>query len=379
MQLSRRLLVAAGLSAPFAAHAAENPGENAPPPQNPIAGVLLPAGANGLIGDECFRGIQMAAADINQAGGIAGRPLTLLPAGAFGQSDAGQAAKTLIDGHAGFLLGSGTSTLSYPGSAAAELAQIPYIELNAIADGITGRGFKFLLRTCHTSTMVAGVAVNAITAQPGAPKKLALLFNTGATSGAVAAAALKALAAAGRPPLLTIGYPEDTADLHEPVQRMSRAGADTLLHAGSADDVLLLFQAMQETGWRPAAIYGCDEGYLLRETAYALGAAFDGVYAIGAPLYPPRAAYLSDAYEARFGMPPRAAASLTAYVGAKLVFDSLNLQNGDVTKLLDAMRRTDLPTGTLANGFGVAFDKNGQNTRSFAILQQWRGQALTAV
>jgi ABC-type branched-subunit amino acid transport system substrate-binding protein len=78
-------------------------------------------------------------------------------------------------------------------------------------------------------------------------------------------------------------------------------------------------------------------------------------------------------------MAPRAAASLTAYVGAKLVFDVLNQAGGDATKLLDALRRCDIPAGSLANGFGVAFDKTGQNTRSFAVLQQWRGQVLQAV
>jgi len=376
MAISRRVLLAAGVFAPLSAHAA-NSVVSAPPP-SPVAGVLAAAGGEGLVGDECFRGIAMAADDINQAGGIAGRPLVLVPGEAFGQGDAGAVAKGLIDGHAAFLLGSGTSALSYPGSAAAELAQVPYVELNASADGITSRGFKFLVRTCHTSSMIAGVAAGAIAGQGGAAKKLALLFNTGATSGAVAAAALKAFAAAKVAPALVIGYPENVADLHEPVERMSRAGAEVLLHAGSLDDVLLLFQAMQNSGWRPAAIYGCDEGYLMRETAYALGSAFDGVYAIGAPLYPPRATYLSEAYQARFGMKPRGAASLTAYVGAKLVFDTLNGVGGDAGKLLDALRRTDIATGTLANGFGVAFDKTGQNTRSFASLQQWRGQELIA-
>jgi hypothetical protein len=78
-------------------------------------------------------------------------------------------------------------------------------------------------------------------------------------------------------------------------------------------------------------------------------------------------------------MAPRGAASLTAYVGAKLVFDILNNVGGDVSKLLGALRRTDIATGTLANGFGVAFDKTGQNARSFATLQQWQGAALGAV
>ena len=78
----------------------------------------------------------------------------------------------------------------------------------------------------------------------------------------------------------------------------------------------------------------------------------------------------------RYGMPPRAPDSLTAYVGAKLVFDKLNAAGGDPAQLLDTLRKTDIPNGTLANGWGVAFDKNGQNTRGFAIVQQWKNGAL---
>ncbi len=379
MALSRRILIAAGACAPLAAKAA-NTKQTAPAPPGALdAGVVLPSsGRYGLVGDECLRGIELAARDINAAGGIAGRTLVLAASDAPDQARADTAATALIGGHAAFLFGSGVSALSYPASAAAELAQTPFFELNATADGITGRGFKFLLRCCETASMVAGVAVAAIAARaPG--KKLALLFNTGATAGAIAAAAVSALQGQKIAPLLVIGYPEDVADLHEPVQRMARAGAEILLHAGGSDDVLLLFQAMQDSGWRPGAIFGCADGYLGRETAYALGGAFDGVFAIGAPFYPQRAGYLADAYEARFGMAPRSPDSLTAYVGAKLVLDILNGAGGDATKLLDALRRTDIASGTLANGFGVAFDKNGQNSRSFAVLQQWRGQALAAV
>jgi branched-chain amino acid transport system substrate-binding protein len=379
MALSRRFLIAAGACAPLAAEAANTKTPAPPPPGVLNAGVVLPdSGPNGLAGDECLRGIQLAARDINEAGGIAGRPLLLATSDAPSQAQADNAARSLIGGHAAFLLGSGVSTISYPASAAAELAQTPFLELTATADGITGRDFKFLLRCCETTSMVAGVAVAAIAARaPG--KKLALLFNTGATGGAIAAAAVTALQARKIAPLLVIGYPEDVADLHEPVQRMARAGVEVLLHAGGNDDVLLLFQALQDGGWRPSAIFGCADGYLARENAYALGGALDGVFAIGAPFYPQRAAYLADAYQARFGMAPRSPDSLTAYVGAKLVFDVLNGAGGDATRLLDALRRTDLASGTLANGFGVAFDKTGQNTRSFAVLQQWRGQALGAV
>ena len=85
---------------------------------------------------------------------------------------------------------------------------------------------------------------------------------------------------------------------------------------------------------------------------------------------------MADAYQRRYGMAPRGPDSLTAYVGARLVFDTLNTLGGDAGKLLDALRGTMIAPGGLANGWGVAFDHNGQNTRSFVTLQQWRGNAL---
>jgi hypothetical protein len=47
--------------------------------------------------------------------------------------------------------------------------------------------------------------------------------------------------------------------------------------------------------------------------------------------------------------------------------------------LLDALHKAVLPAGSLANGWGFALDRTGQNTRAFAVLQQWRGGVLVAV
>jgi branched-chain amino acid transport system substrate-binding protein len=358
------------------ARASGTPKKSAPPP--PVIGVALPlSGGLSLTGDECLRGIELAADAVNATGGIAGKPVTLVPADTIDQGHAAAAVNTLIaQNHANLLLGGGSSVLSYPASAAAELAQIPYIELNAPADGITTRGFKFLLRTGPTTTMTGNLAVSTIQKRYQG-RKIGLLFNTGATGGAIAGAAIAALNAAKTPILLSIGYPETTTDLHDPVGRLKRAGAEIVLHAGGPDDVLAFFSAMQEQNWRPAALIGCGGGYLLRETAFALGPAFNGTLAIGAPFYPPSASPIASAYAARFGTQPRAADSLTAYTGAQLVFDTLNAVGGDTSQLLDALRKTDIPPGGLLNGWGAAFDHNGQNTRSFVTLQQWHNQQLT--
>jgi branched-chain amino acid transport system substrate-binding protein len=337
------------------------------------------SGSDALVGDECLRGVQMAVDDINVAGGIAGKPLSMSVIDADVQAQTVQAAQAAIAaGHMAFLLGSGSSALSYPGSAAAELAQLPYIEISAAADGITGRGFRFLLRSTLTTSMIAGVAVAAIAARyPG--RKIGLLFNTGAEAGAIAAAALAQWGQAKLPVLLSIGYGEPVLDLRDQVARLQRAGVEVLLHAAGADDALQGFAAMRDIGWRPAAIFGSGAGYGLRETAQALGSALDGVFVSAAPFYPARAQYLAEAYQARFDMPPRSADSLTSYVGAKLVFDILNKAGGDPAKLLDALRRVSIPSGTLANGWGVAFDKMGQNQLAFANLQQWQSGVLKSL
>jgi branched-chain amino acid transport system substrate-binding protein len=381
MILPRRRLIAASCAAiPLAlrpAWAAGNSKKSAPPPAK--IGALFPlTGPDSLVGDEAMRGVLLAVDAVNNAGGIAAQPLTLVQADALSQSQAEASAETLISsGNVAVILGSGASSLAYPGSAAAELAQLPYIELNACADGITGRNFKFLLRTCLTTSMLAATAISAIGKRfPG--KKIGLLFNTGATAGAIAAAALTQWQAQKITPLLSIGYPEDAADLHGPAARLQRAGAEIILHAAGIDDVLVLFQAMQDIGFAPAVL-GCGDGYGFRETAFALGKGFNGTYVSAAPFYPAGAAGIAAAYQNRFGMTPRSADSLTAYTGAKLVFDQLAASQGDTGKLLDGLRKTSLPAGALANGWGVQFDRTGQNTGAFATLQQWRNGQLVAL
>ena len=368
MPLTRRALLATGACL-AGAPAYGAPAQSQPPA--PVFGAALPlSGDLSLIGDECLRGIQLAAEDAN-----ANAPITLNIADSAQQSPADAVNGLINASHANILFGGGASALSYPASAAAELAQTPYIELNAPADGITARGFHYLLRTAPTTSMTGSLAAATI-AKRYAGRKIGLLFNTGATGGAIAAAAIAALATAKTPILLSIGYPADVTDLSAPVGRLKRAGVEILLHAADPTDILAFFAALQTQDWRPAALLGCGDGYLLRDSAFAIGPEFDFTLAIGAPFYPASAAAIASAYTARYGTPPRSPDSLTAYTGASLVFSTLKSSNNDPTKLLDALRKTNLPQGALPNGFGAAFDHTGQNTNSLVTLQQWRNGTL---
>lgn len=383
IKLSRRFLVgtAASFSLVRVGRAASlNANASASPPVPPQVGVALPlTGLYALQGDEAFRGIQLAVDEVNAKGGIAGKNIMLAYETMPAQASAAAVVNSLItQDNATILLGSGSSALSYPATAAAELAQLPFIELTAPADGIVNRRFKFLLRTGPDTSMISQLVAQTITTRYPR-RRLGLLFNTGATAGAIAATTITALKAARQPITLSIAYPEDAASLFTQAGRMMRAGVEVLLHAAGPDDSLALFEAMQSLNWRPATLIGCGEGYGLRDTQIALGAALNGTLVVAAPFYPDSAANLKTAYEAKYAVPPRSADSCTAYVGAKLVFDTLNAVNGDASKLLDAMRHLALPRGALINGFGADFDENGQNRASFVTLQNWRAEGLTPV
>ncbi|MGO9818505.1 MAG: ABC transporter substrate-binding protein [Acidocella sp.] len=380
MSLSRRLMLGFAGACALASRAGASTVSAPAAPSAPVIGTVLPLSGNAaLLGDEVLRGILLAADAVNQAGGIAGKPVSLVPTDTPDQAYATQAVGNLISGaHAKVILGSGISALSYPASAAAELAQTPFIELTALADGILTRGFKYTLRTGPSAFMVGQLAAATVQAR-FAGRTLGLLYNTGADDGAIAAAVTSALNAAKLPVKLAIGYPDDVADLYDQAGRLMRAKVDVLLHAAGLDDALGLALAMQAQGWRPGTLIGCGAGYQLRETQAALGPALAGTFVIGAPFYPASAAAVQEAYFAKFGTKPRSAASLTAYVGAKLVFGALNKTSGDPSKLIATLRGTNLPRGTLSNGFGVNFDLSGQNAGSFVVLQQWHGGGLVPV
>lgn len=332
------------------------------------------AGAQALAGDEAWRGVALAVAAANRS---PGRPIRLILADATqGAAAVARIAKTRPTAFLGTL----SSTQSFATTAAAELANIPYIELDAPADAITARGFKMLLRTGLTTADLAATTATTILGQiapawrqPTASMRIALLFDDGASNGAFAAAMLDVAKTTKLPILLTMGYATDSMDLAAEVGRMKRAKIDLLVHAGRTEHVLLLYEALAIAAWRPRMIIGAGAGYSLSAIGFALGPAIENTMVIDAPLYPATgpAAAVARAYHRHYATTPRSSASLTTYVGTKLIIDALRTGH--------PLAATHIPRGTLANGWGAAFAANGQNRDSFATLQQWRNGRLITI
>ena len=404
--VARRPLLAGTLAAalrPATTSAQSTPPAQAQPPTTPPVpaptqsagelrlGALYPfSGPHALLGDESFRGLEMAIEERNVAGGLLGRPLRLL------RGDAPDAARAVAEmrrllgtERAGAVFGTFASSLSLAASQVAEQAGLPYLELGAAADALTERGFRGLFRTCPRAADIGRLAADAVadTLAPllGAAPRTAILHEDGPYGSGVAAAQEARLAERGVPQVERLAYAARGADLGPAVQRLRGVGAEVVLHTGHGD-AALLFRAMREAGWRPRMVVGADAGYGLGDTARGLGPEFEGTMTVDVPPFAsgeaaaPGARPFGEAYKRRYGAEPRSGHSLSNHFGALVCLDAMARAGGlDRDRVRAAMLATDLPEGSGVNGWGTRFDDKGQNTLARPVLSQWQDGRLVAV
>ncbi|WP_233259726.1 ABC transporter substrate-binding protein, partial [Ramlibacter sp. WS9] len=127
-------------------------------------GALYPlSGGLALLGEESFRGTEIAIAERNAAGGINGQKITLVKADAVDANQAvGEARRLTSVENVVAVFGSYASGVSSAATQVTELAGVPYFELGAVADTITGRGFKYVFRSNSTAKTFASRSVESI-------------------------------------------------------------------------------------------------------------------------------------------------------------------------------------------------------------------------
>jgi branched-chain amino acid transport system substrate-binding protein len=353
-------------------------------------GALYPlSGSLSLLGDESFRGLEIAVEERNAAGGLLSRPVRLLKGDCTDQMQAvGEARRLLGAEKAAGLFGTFSSTLSFAATQVAEMQRVPYFELGAIGDPITERGFRTLFRTCPRASDFAREAVNAVPevlaaswGVPAAAVRVAILHEDGLYGQSVSASQEAQLEARGLRPVEKLGYAaRGAADFGAAVQRLKGAGADVVLHTGYQNDIVVFYRAMREAGWRPRMVIGSGAGYSAVDTMRAVGPDFDGTMNVDFTQFEvnermaPGAKQFAEAYRRRYGSEPRSGHSLANYGGARICLDAVQRAGGtEADRVRAAMLATDLPDGATPTGWGARFDERGQNTRARPFVLQWQG------
>src|SRR5690554_1184170 len=359
-------------------------------------GALYPfSGDLALLGEESYRGLEIAVEEINANGGVQGEQIVLERGDAVDNNQAiGEARRLISREQVAGIFGSYASSRSIAASQVAELSGIPYFELGAVADEVTGRGLEWLWRTNptaeHMGQLIVEMTVEAIAPRlnrdPG-DLRIAIIHEDSSYGTSVAGHQERYGKEAGLNIVTVQAYPANTVDMSSLVLDLQSRDIDVVYQTSYQNDSVLFLQQADEAGFKPAAIVGGGGGYSLQPTADAVGhELIDGVlnadftqYLVNTEATPGLEDFVS-AYEERYGTFPRSGHSLNNYVGAKAILQALDEADGfDPDAIAETMAAIDIPAGQTAAGYGMLFDDTHQNERAAMMGLQWQDGKLVTV
>jgi len=359
-------------------------------------GALYPfSGQLALLGEESARGLELAVDEINASGGVQGEQVVLERGDAVDNNQAiGEARRLISREGVKAIFGTYSSSRSIAASQVAELSGIPYFELGAVADEVTGRGLTHLFRLNPTAEDMADTIIKMIV-EKVAPAggvdakdlKIGIIYEDSSYGTSVSGHEERFAEEAGLNVVTTQAYPASTVDMSSIVLDLKQREVDIVLQTSYQNDSVLFLQQAHEADYKPMAIIGGGGGYSTQATADAVSHdIIDGVlntdftqYIVNKEFTPGIDDFLA-AYEAKYDSAPLSGHSLTNYVGAMAVLQALNEANGfDAETIIATVSAIDIPEGTTAAGYGVKFGENNQNERARMMGLQWQDGKLVTV
>jgi len=360
-------------------------------------GAIYPlTGGMALLGEESWRGAEVARILQNKKGGVLGKQIEFVRGDAPDANAAVSQANRLISSERlPILIGTYASPLAMAATEVAERNQVIYWEMGGISDPIVQRGFKYLFRITPMGSMYGGTAAEyskeVLAPKFGiAPEKLKVsivhedaLYGTTVGTGAEKRAKEIGLNVLGRDP-----YSAKATDLSPLILKLKAAQPDVLIATSYIQDLLIFWKQARELGFWPKAVLGTGAGYALTDFANAMGDDATGVFNVDNtqylinPNFAPGAKEAAQAYQDTFKGPPRSGHSLMNYMGSQVLFDVISRAGStDPEAIRKAALATDIQKTPM--GYGVKFappdDKiAGQDIRAFPLIFQWqKGKQLT--
>jgi branched-chain amino acid transport system substrate-binding protein len=354
-------------------------------------GVLLPlSGGTATIGNQTKMGAEIAAEQINSAGGIkslGGAKLKLVFADSQSKPDIGVAeTERLIQReNVTMIVGAYNSAVTFPASEVAERYKTPWLVTGAVKDEITERGFKYVFRPNNKATYDAREQLDAIDLlkkETGKGPKTLGLFYEGTDWGRSHAANIKKLIKdRGYQITLDESYPPNQTDFSAQLLKIRAAKPEALIVVAYTQDHILFTRQYYESRLHvPYGVHSVgggseDPSFYKGVSQKAVDYMFvqdDFQVDIMRALKDPISIAANNKFTAAMGY------GLNSY-GAQgvsnmyIVKDALErAASTDKEKLREALMKTDIASGpALIMGYlRVKFDSQGQNTFAHGVISQ---------
>jgi branched-chain amino acid transport system substrate-binding protein len=288
-------------------------------------------------------------------------------------------AEKLISWGASVIFGCNQSGAAMTASQVCQRVGIPFIDTTDADPMITGRGFKWVFRTCPMAFQLVPSAVEFMGYQGKVtgvkPTKIALLTVEQAFGASVRPVYADVIKKHGYSLVEDIPYPTDQKDFTGVINKLKTRGVDFICLVCSTPDAILLTRTFKEMDYNPIGYLGIIGGQYTDDYMKTLGKdanyTFDSCFWTP-DLKVPGMADLMKEYKTRFGL-DFDATDATVINTIAVFRDALDRAGTtDPEKLREAIASTDLNLGKY--GYlvpdGCKFDSTGQNIKQKAIVFQ---------
>ena len=345
----------------------------------PIGALVSLSGKFSNIGTQAKAGYEIAAEEINKAGGIFVKeynkkiPVDLIventesvPEKAISRMEYLYTSKNVVG-----YLGEGNMV---NGQGVAEKNKIPALTIAATHIAPHNRGLKYWFSTFSKAPDNAKVIFDILDSVPAEkrPKTVALFVENTESSIDHAESSKKEAAQRGYKVVVEEKYSPMTKDLSPLIMAAKNAGAEVVLSSPVAPDGMLMMRQIKELDYNPKAIIvlrGAED----LSWAKALGPMGDYVLLTGSWHYKmkyPGVDKLNAAHQAKYGRPSDLLVG-TAYASMQVLAAAIEKAGTlDTTKIRDALAVTD---NMMTVAGRVKFRPDGTNTEPCNASVQWLG------
>lgn len=359
-------------------------------------GAMFPvSGTNALLGEESWRGAQIAAELRNRAGGVAGKAVEMVFADVPDVNTATSESRRLVfNKNIKIALGTYSSSLCLAASEVFARTGNTFVELGAVSEAVTDRDYDRVFRFNPTAQTMAELHMKFIKeflagklGKDLKDLKVLMVHEDSSYGQSIVELARSEAAKIGLKHFDAEPYSAKSTDLSSTVLRMKNQQPDIVLAVSYAADAVLLGRQIRDNNLKLGAFIGTGGGHSLANFQKALGSAADGVFDVdftqvhvNREFAPGIDAFLEE-YRSRFGEEPASGHSLANFTGTNLLLDILETTGGsdDPDLFGPAAHAIKRASGSTAAGWGFELNDHNQNTLGTMNVMQWNGTKLETV